>query len=185
MNIVYMGIAIRAGIVAMAVLFLYKLIKIIVKIKKRREINYLEEIITGIFAIYIIVLLVVTLRPASAVWEKEINLIPFKNLYNLIKIQGVERSIYTIQVCVLNVLMLVPFGCIRTWEKYIKKRHRGSYTILEGVVLILFIELTQHLFVPGRTADIDDFILNLFGVIIGIGIAKVSLWIYKLYLNKK
>ena len=85
-----------------------------------------------------------------------INLIPFYFLFDrydgwLINIIG-------------NIAMFIPVGIV--WPICFRKLDSIPNTVLAGMVLILFIELTQ-LLCPERHTDIDDLILNMSGVAIG------------------
>ena len=85
-----------------------------------------------------------------------ISLIPFYFLFDrydgwLINIIG-------------NIAMFIPVGIV--WPICFRKLDSIPKTVLAGMVLILFIELTQ-LLCPERHTDIDDLILNMSGVTIG------------------
>ena len=85
-----------------------------------------------------------------------ISLIPFYFLFDrydgwLINIIG-------------NIAMFIPVGIV--WPICFHKLDSIPKTVFAGMVLILFIELTQ-LLCPERHTDIDDLILNMSGVLIG------------------
>ena len=63
-----------------------------------------------------------------------------------------------------NIAMFIPMGIV--WPICFHKLDSIKKTVLAGISLILFIELTQ-LLCPERHTDIDDVILNTSGVLIG------------------
>ena len=66
-----------------------------------------------------------------------------------------------------NIAMFIPVGIV--WPICFRKLDTMKKTILAGAGFTLFIEVTQ-LFCLGRHTDVDDLILNTFGVAIGAGI---------------
>ena len=66
-----------------------------------------------------------------------------------------------------NIAMFIPIGIV--WPICFRKLDTMKKTILAGAGFTLFIEVTQ-LFCLGRHTDVDDLILNTFGVAIGTGI---------------
>lgn len=64
-----------------------------------------------------------------------------------------------------NIILFIPFGFIL--PMLYKKRFRTCVTIGLAVLCSLSIELIQYFFTMDRAADIDDFILNVFGAIFG------------------
>ena len=97
----------------------------------------------------------------------KVNLLPFRflnDIYNETIIKG--DVIFVLINIVGNTLLFVPIGiCIPLlWNISYGK------VMLIGFLYTLFIELTQ-MFMP-RVSDVDDLILNSFGVFIGILIHK-------------
>lgn len=101
------------------------------------------------------------------------NLIPVVDLYNMI------TSSVTIGVplrnILLNVCLFIPFGFLVT----LTGKNSASKVILSGTLLSCLMELLQYIVPRGRTADINDVILNTLGTLIGYFIAKY----YKKILN--
>ena len=85
-----------------------------------------------------------------------INVIPFYFLVD--RYDGWQMNIFG------NIAMFIPVGIV--WPICFKKLDTIEKTILAGAGFTLFIELTQ-LFCLGRHTDVDDLILNTFGVAIG------------------
>jgi len=69
----------------------------------------------------------------------------------------------------LNIFMFIPFGFLLSvmWEKM----RKISYVVLAGLLFSAFIELSQ--LPSGRSADIDDLILNTIGAVVGFFLYKV------------
>ena len=85
-----------------------------------------------------------------------INIIPFYFLVD--RYPGWKMNI------IGNIAMFIPVGIV--WPICFKKLDTIGKTILAGAGFTLFIELTQ-LFCLGRHTDVDDLLLNTFGVAIG------------------
>ncbi|WP_429651673.1 VanZ family protein [Aeribacillus pallidus] len=66
----------------------------------------------------------------------------------------------------LNILLFVPLGFFVSLRKSFKKRLVINVT-LTGLLLFLLIEFVQYIFPMGRSADVDDLILNTFGTYLG------------------
>lgn len=63
-----------------------------------------------------------------------------------------------------NLLLLAPLGVLLP---VLSARLRGSLRlVLAGAAISFCIEIVQHFFVSGRTFDVDDIILNAFGVLL-------------------
>ncbi len=98
-----------------------------------------------------------------------INLIPFYFL--------VDRYDGWLINIIGNIAMFIPVGIV--WPICFRKLDSIKKTIIAGMVIILFIELTQ-LLCQERHTDIDDLILNASGVAIG---ACISFTIRKFHGN--
>ena len=69
-----------------------------------------------------------------------------------------------------NALLYCPFGIIGILAFGEKKRIAGKL-FLNGLGLCLIIEIAQYF--VGRSPDIDDVILNMFGLFVGLGIGRL------------
>jgi glycopeptide antibiotics resistance protein len=67
----------------------------------------------------------------------------------------------------LNILLFVPFGFFLTLKKSSYKKKLKRFVILTGFLFSLFIELVQFAIPMGRSADVDDVILNTIGTFLG------------------
>ena len=85
-----------------------------------------------------------------------ISIIPFFFLFD--RYDGWQINI------IGNIAMFIPVGIV--WPVCFPKLNDIKKTVIAGIGLILFIELTQ-LLCPTRHTDIDDVILNTAGVFIG------------------
>lgn len=67
-----------------------------------------------------------------------------------------------------NILMTIPFatGLAMSWT--------ARRTILTIALLSICVEIVQHFFIPGRTGQITDVVLNTLGGIAGVLLAKIS-----------
>ena len=144
-----------------------------------KKISYRRIIVTCIFIAYITVLAIVTLFPividdkveyyGDITWY---NYVPSKTIIGTLQC-GV--SLTSLAQLLGNVLMTIPFGVMILM---LTKNHKWWRILIISIVFPLSIELTQ-LFIGllinnmYRTVDIDDVILNAFGVYIGYGIYKL------------
>ena len=108
------------------------------------------------------------------IWERGtrlnygINLVPFRTIRNYIHSIS-HGDIVTIAIRNLagNLLMFLPLGIYLPviW----KKCRRIMTTLLISLAVLIGIELIQFMTLLG-SLDIDDLILNLFGILIGYGL---------------
>lgn len=169
---------------------IYLICRLIFIKKTKKQVKVFNEILLTIFILYIIGLASQTIVPY---WNmgiysdtgkfyfnirltnsiSEINLIPFKTLYEYLFVNNTSVSGWS-SVSILNIfantLLFIPLGLLTPliWEKY-----DSFYKILTlGLISTCLIEFIQ-IFI-GRSTDIDDVILNTIGVIIGYTIFKLS-----------
>ena len=106
------------------------------------------------------------------------NIIPFKTIKDFMRVlennSNPTRIYHAVVNLIGNVAMFVPLGFLLPcmWEKLRKFIRFIGYVI--GIVLL--IEVTQFTTLLG-SLDIDDFILNTIGAIIGFIIFKIVLTI--------
>lgn len=116
-------------------------------------------------------------------WERiqaNINLIPFRTIYEFIQNASIATRPYIIMHSFINLIgnvaMFMPLGfflpCI--WVNLRKFWH----TTLCAAICIGIIEIVQ-LFTLLGSCDVDDLILNLLGVAAGYGIYRIVLIIPK------
>ena len=89
----------------------------------------------------------------QAIWDGSMNRdIPIKNLVG-------------------NLLMFLPMGIYLPF--FIKRMNKANIFILSTVILLFFVETIQLVTRKGRF-DVDDFILNMLGALMGFGIWKTK-----------
>jgi len=168
---------------------IYLICRLIFIKKTKKQVKVFNEILLTIFSLYIIGLASQTIVPY---WNmgiysdtgkfyfnigltnsiSEINLIPFKTLYEYLFVNNTSVSDWS-SVSILNIfantLLFLPLGLLTPllWEKY-----DSFYKILTlGLISTCLIEFIQ-IFI-GRSTDIDDVILNTIGIIIGYTMFKL------------
>lgn len=135
---------------------------------KTKKINLKREILLLIFYLFLVGLFSQTIIPKFdsnnnlIVSKVRLNLIPFKIVYDTI-LELKKGNIYYFLISFIgNIIMFVPIGFfIKLLYKISDKK-----VVLIGFLISLFIEITQIF--TGRQTDIDDIILNIIGVYIGI-----------------
>jgi len=154
------------------------LIRLIIYFKNNKKLNLIREITLFIFLLFIFGLASQTIIPKFEVDLEGnikiikslggVNLIPFKVLKDTYIEVFINNNInYFIINFLGNIMLFIPivFFIPLLWNISYKK------VILLGFYSSLFIEFCQ-LFI-GRGTDIDDLILNTFGVILGVIFFKV------------
>lgn len=92
------------------------------------------------------------------------NLIPFRSIQDFTKLMFQGQFSRGFNNVVGNVFIFVPLGYFL--PLLCKKFQKGTVVILTGFLVSLYFELCQYFLYLG-SADIDDIILNLLGVILG------------------
>lgn len=144
-------------------------------IEKLKSCNKLREVCLGLFVVFMMALL-------TFVWQgyygnpidmirvarmrlrtrEGINCIPFHTIRNYYRAYGVKGDMFSVNIFG-NILMFVPwgFGLLLLWEK----NRSLIRLIFFSAVLPIVIEGAQ-LFI-GRQVDVDDFLLNFLGALLG------------------
>lgn len=153
----------------MIISFFLITIIIFIKYKNKKTINYKYTIGLILFVLFLVGLLSQAIIPKDNIKFslKNINIIPFKiffDTYNELLNNNIE---YFIINFLGNIIMFIPIGfCLLFLFDISNKK-----AIFIGFCTSLFIEISQ-LFL-NRNTDIDDLMLNTFGVIIGTYIYKI------------
>ncbi len=164
--------------------FFYIAIRITYLKKKKLHINYRKEILYFLFVCYIVGLFHLTLVPSnfwSSFWhyifygssenpfkgmfEFSYNFVP--TLYKVIIGEYLLGS-WDITMIIGNVLMFVPFGILLSLC-FQKINHKNIF--IYAILIPSIIEILQPFI--GRSFDIDDIIMNFWGIIIGYFIVIV------------
>jgi glycopeptide antibiotics resistance protein len=106
------------------------------------------------------------------------NFVPFKTIGTYIKAIFDESMNIAIPIKNLfgNFIMFLPMGIYLPY--FIRRINKVSALFISMIILLFVIEATQLVTRRG-SFDIDDFILNMFGALIGFGIWK-TLFFHKL-----
>lgn len=99
--------------------------------------------------------------------HSKVNLIPFRTIKNYILYAGITHTIINI---LGNIFLFVPFGYLL--PKIYSQFKKCSSLIIFMSICIMSIEIIQ--LTVGRTCDIDDFILNFIGGMIGYLICLID-----------
>lgn len=102
-------------------------------------------------------------RINSGAWG--VNIVPFRTMKNYIKYSG---FLHTLTNIFGNILIFIPYGILL--PEIFPKYRKMTKVFLLSFVTSFFVEFIQ--FFIGRSVDIDDLILNVFGSIIGYLIWK-------------
>ena len=150
--------------------------------KRARPVNQSREVVLALFVAYLIVLATETVLPEISFYldaetgrwmlstslggPRGVNLKPFHTIEAFLRWGGLVPTLINL---LGNVVVFSPIGLFlpRLWEK----KWRWWKMLPLGGAVSLSIEVTQ-LFV-GRSFDVDDIILNAFGVLLGY-------WLYLL-----
>jgi glycopeptide antibiotics resistance protein len=124
------------------------------------------------------------LVPGVAI-QGETNFQPFDNLkLNLVYRNHLDVPIRNLSA---NIALFIPFAFFYAW--WVRK---GKWIIIKttfvGSFLSLFIEFAQYQLPLGRSTDIDDWIMNTLGTIVGAILLVIILKLYRkgiIYNNSK
>ncbi|MGD7044668.1 VanZ family protein [Jeotgalibacillus proteolyticus] len=136
-------------------------------VNKKKKIDFKRLILNILFGLSIIGILLVTVYPRYYGMEtpRIINIVPFVGMYDIM-FRSVDIAV-PIRNLGLNVLLFVPFGFFLSLKISSLQNKITLIVILTGLLLSLFIEVFQFSIPMGRSADIDDLILNTIGAFIG------------------
>jgi glycopeptide antibiotics resistance protein len=101
------------------------------------------------------------------------NFVPFKTISTYIKaiFEGSMNMDIPIKNLIGNFIMFLPMGIFLSY--FIKRINKVSVFSISMIILLFVIEVIQLVTRRG-SFDIDDFILNMFGALIGFGIWKTK-----------
>ncbi|WP_301244330.1 VanZ family protein [Sporosarcina highlanderae] len=164
---------------------IYLLIRSIIIKRRKRPVNKLHEVLLALFILYLVGLASQTIIPKWSIGVdgstgkfyfdvyifnrmSSVNLIPFRTIMNYF--QANEHVSGWSSVSLVNLLgNMFVFSPIGFFIPLLWRRMDSFKAILFiGFGVTCFIEGTQYFI--GRSTDIDDIILNTFGVIIGYGV---------------
>lgn len=102
------------------------------------------------------------------------NFVPFKTIstYIAAMFNGSLKTSIAIKNVFGNLIMFLPMGIYLPY--YLKKINRVGRFTVSMIILLFVIEATQLVTRKG-SFDIDDFILNIVGALVGFGIWKTKI----------
>jgi glycopeptide antibiotics resistance protein len=124
----------------------------------------------ALLAVVVAVLLVWTLLLSNpdAVDARALNLVPFREISRALVSKEAGYGVVNLWG---NVLVFVPVGMLALLSMRGTVRWAGTKALTAGIALSVTIEAAQY--TVGRSADIDDVILNTLGI--ALGVAGVAL----------
>ena len=129
--------------------------------------NKQKRICLIIFIIYIFIVLTLTVFRFNIYYdERQINLSLFSDLIEIYRNFGIGFFLWLL---LGNIFWFIPFGFLLPM---LLKKHNLIKTLLSGFLFSLTIETLQFTFYKG-VAELDDLILNTFGVLIGYGLFRL------------
>ncbi|WP_400245110.1 VanZ family protein [Niallia sp. JL1B1071] len=133
---------------------------------QRKKILISREFPLNLFFLYMLTVIYVTLEPfhftPPSLTDGKMNLIPYVQILYQYKYKPpFFWMLYTLG----NILLFIPFGLLLPF--LYKKRLRAFVILGLAILCSLSIEIIQFFFTVDRAADIDDFILNIFGAMVG------------------
>ena len=160
-------------------IFAYLIYNIYISVKKDDLALFNYFLNTGLFlSILLVVSLTIFPVTTQLFTPPEFNIVPFKTILNFINHKDFIEFLANV---IGNIILFTPLG----FFLYIKLNENYKKSFLICLCATIFVECVQ-IFLPMRTTDIDDIILNTLGSVIGILIAKIitSIIIPKTIQNK-
>jgi glycopeptide antibiotics resistance protein len=146
---------------------------------RRKHFNYRKLFIIGAILFYALSVFKLTLLPITIVYDGSMFFDkPSQHMYQLNPFETITSSLNAgnYRQVVGNLIMLLPLPILIG----VLNRRTPSFSkfFIGSVLLVLFIELSQLALdyitgVPNAVTDIDDFIMNMLGALIGWIIIKI------------
>ena len=127
----------------------------------------LVEARTAALIASIAVILALTLVPTAS--DNDLELVPFGDVADAVASSDDGRLLEVVLESAANILLFAPLGAALAYAGF-----RVGQAAFVGISLSVGIEITQLLLISGRTAAVDDVILNALGLMLGY--AAVSRW---------
>lgn len=132
-----------------------------------------RKICGWLFAAYCAVMVCLLFGREQTTWQQaveNVNLIPFHTVFLFLRLLTGDYGPILYRDAVVNlvgnVIMFLPLGF---FPPNLSKNFRPlRKCLLRGTVIIVCVELTQ-LFLKVGSCDVDDLILNVFGIVLGYG----------------
>jgi len=142
-------------------------------VSRKKKLDFKRVIVNILFGLSITGILFVTVFPGyyGIGVPRIANIVPFIGMYNIM-FHSVDITV-PIRNLGLNILLFVPFGFFLSLKKSSFQKKLMPIVILTGFLFSFFIEVVQFSIPMGRSADIDDLILNTFGTFLGFLVWKL------------
>jgi len=150
----YMLVAIPPYIVARVIL---------VKVRKV-PVYWPREIVMFLFAVFLVGLASQTIIPGVVSnGSHSMNFVPFKFIYKIYTEVFLNKNVSYLLINIMgNIILFIPIGFVVPLLWRVSRR----MTMVIGFLSSLFIEVCQLFLLRGT--DVDDLLLNAFGVMLGI-----------------
>ena len=157
-------------ILSIPLFLLWGLVVFLQNRKKKKRTNILRYIFTCFFLVSLVAILLQTVSfnfdAYGLHYWGSVNLVPFHEISRMVDNTMNGYAVrYFFENMVGNILLFIPFGLFLP-VTFPKIKH-WWLMIVFGFSLSILIESAQ-LFMPGRSTDVDDVILNTFGCMIGV-----------------
>ena len=157
---------------------------IVLKLKKRKFYDFIFNLSVLLYVLLLIKVVFLPIRIVSdqtnfAIWEENtgnsLQLVPFKTIIRSFSIGEWKMQVLG------NILLLLPVPIFMKLQNT-KKTYSNKKLFLVGLALSFAIEVIG---VTEKISDIDDLLLNLCGVLVGIILAKYATKLKKILMKKE
>ncbi|EIT87454.1 hypothetical protein A374_00240 [Fictibacillus macauensis ZFHKF-1] len=133
-------------------------------LKRTKKWENKKLLIQSFFILSVLGILLVTLFPgySGMAIPRVLNIVPFVGMYDIL-FHSVDAGV-PIRNLGFNMLLFVPFGFFLSLKQ---APSRVRPILIAGLLFSLAVEIAQYAYPTGRSADIDDVILNTVGTWIG------------------
>ena len=168
------------GVFPMMILFSIVVIvlRVITNVYSHSKFDFYHDLKALVYVLYCFVLFVLVTTNDFSSYSN--NFIPFREIFRYKNIHD-PLFIWNVQG---NIILFMPFGFIIADVINLKSgKHNIWLTMLVSTITSLSIEIIQ-MFI-GRSFDIDDIILKLFGAIIGYLVFRFFYWLFNHLIKNK
>lgn len=140
---------------------------------RKRNLDVRKVMITSFLVFSIIAILLITVFPRYIGFPgpRVLNIMPLIGMYDIM-FHSVDIFV-PIRNIGFNILLFVPFGFFLSSRKSLFHHVTMKVIVVQGILFSVSIEAVQYIIFPsGRSADIDDVILNVVGTYLGYLVFK-------------
>ncbi|PFY13744.1 VanZ family protein [Bacillus toyonensis] len=165
---------------ALLLIIIWIIYKVIYYRLNKNRFKLHRELLSTLCFVYVVGVISVTIFPLAIGLQE-----PFPTRHNYVPFASINELLHHFYFMVPlrniggNILLFVPFGILMPMK--FKKVNKGLKIVLLGFLSSLTIECIQ-LRLTFRSFDIDDIILNTFGVYIGFLIYK---WVTLIFISRQ